>query len=146
MSGSEALVRRYMAAIPADFATLGELRHPDFVEEWPQSGERIRGHENSRRIHERYPGVATLHGEVRGITGAEDRWVLSPTLAPLRIEGTGDTYTVESIATYPDGSKWFVIAILKLQDGKVLRARTYWAAPFEAPAWRAEWVERMERS
>ena len=39
------VVERYMRAMPGDLATLAELRHPDFVQEFPQSGEVIRGHE-----------------------------------------------------------------------------------------------------
>ena len=54
--GNRAVVERYAAALPSDFATLASLRHPDFVEEWPQSGERIRGHANYQKIHENYPG------------------------------------------------------------------------------------------
>ena len=54
--GNRTVVERYAAALPSDFATLASLRHPDFVEEWPQSGERIRGHANYQKIHENYPG------------------------------------------------------------------------------------------
>ena len=54
--GNRAIVERYAAALPGDFAALSMLRHPDFVEEWPQSGERIRGHANYQAIHEHYPG------------------------------------------------------------------------------------------
>ncbi len=43
---------------------------------------------------------------------------------------------------YPDGSSWFVSALLQLQGGKVLRETWYFAEPVEAPAWRAAWVER----
>jgi hypothetical protein len=29
-------------------------------------------------------------------------------------------------------------------DGKIVRQTDYFANPFEAPAWRSKWVERME--
>ena len=34
-----------------------------------------------------------------------------------------------------------VVNILEFQDGKILRETRYYADPFEAPAWRAQWVE-----
>jgi limonene-1,2-epoxide hydrolase len=33
--------------------------------------------------------------------------------------------------------------IFELQDGKIKRTRAYFGDPFEAPEWRARWVERM---
>src|SRR6266542_6790614 len=144
LAGRE-IVERYMRAIPRDFDALGELHHPDFVQEYPQSGEVIRGHDKLRKANERYSQVQT---ETRRVTGTEDRWILSPgflSLTPTRIVGFGDTFTVEAIATYPDGETYHVVAILELRDGKVFRGRMYFAAPFEAPAWRAPYVEPMER-
>jgi hypothetical protein len=35
-------------------------------------------------------------------------------------------------------------AILELKGGKVWRDARYYAEPFEAPEWRAKWVERMK--
>ncbi len=140
-SGNRAIVERYMRAIPADFATLKELHHRDFVQEFPQSGERIRGHANFRATHERYVGVES---HTRRIVGEEDKWVLTPTFVPLRITGTGDVYTVEAEGKYPDGSSYKVVSILELRDGKVRKATTYFAPPFQAPEWRAPYVEKME--
>ena len=54
--GNRAIVERYARALPGDFETLASLRHANFVEEWPQSGERIRGHANYQLIHKNYPG------------------------------------------------------------------------------------------
>jgi ketosteroid isomerase-like protein len=143
-SGRE-IVERYMQAIPRDFDTLGELQHPDFVQEYPQSGEVIRGRDNFRAANERYSQVQT---ETRRVIGTEDRWILSPgflSLTPTRIVGTGDTFTVESLGTYPGGDTYHVVSILELRDGKVFRGRTYFAAPFEAPQWRAQWVDPVAR-
>ena len=38
-----------------DFQAVGELLHDDYVLEWPQSGERIRGRANFVAINENYP-------------------------------------------------------------------------------------------
>lgn len=140
--GNREIVERYMRAIPTDFATLKELQHRDFVQDFPQSGERIRGHANFQAAHQRYAGVVQSH--TRRIVGEEDRWVLTPTFVPLRITGTGDMYTVEADGNYPDGSTYKVVTILELRDEKVRKATTYFAPPFEAPGWRAPYAERME--
>jgi hypothetical protein len=135
------VVERYVAALPAGFDELARLRHEEFVEEWPQSGETIRGHANYRAIHEGYPG-GTPETESQRLLGSEDRWVLTPTFTPIRILGTGDTYTAVFSAVYPElGAQW-IVAIIELREGKVIRQTTYFAPPFEAAAWRAAWVER----
>jgi hypothetical protein len=45
--------------------------------------------------------------------------------------------------TYADGSRYLGASIIELRDGKVLRETDYYAQPFQAPEWRAQWVERM---
>ena len=36
-----------------------------------------------------------------------------------------------------------MVAIIELKNGKMWRDTRYYAEPFEAPQWRAEWVEPM---
>lgn len=140
--GNRAIVERYAAALPGDFAALATLRHPDFVEEWPQSGERIRGHANYQAIHEHYPGgLPDL--KPRRILGSEDRWVVTPSFTPLRIMGTGDTYVIHSAGAYGGGDGIQAVAIVELRDGKIVKQTTLFAPTMEAPQWRAQWVERM---
>jgi hypothetical protein len=35
------------------------------------------------------------------------------------------------------------VSVLELRDGKVVKETDYYAQPFQAPEWRAHWVERM---
>jgi hypothetical protein len=42
-----------------------------------------------------------------------------------------------------DGSRYLGVCIFELRDGKVLRETDYYAQPFQAPEWRAQWAERM---
>ena len=37
----------------------------------------------------------------------------------------------------------FAHAALELRDGKAVKETDYFAQPFPAPGWRAQWVERM---
>ena len=47
-------------------------------------------------------------------------------------------------SAYPDGSTWCMVTLLELHDGLVHREIEYFAEPFEAPAWRAPFVESMD--
>jgi hypothetical protein len=35
------------------------------------------------------------------------------------------------------------VSVIELHDGKVVKETDYFAQPFQAPQWRAQWVERM---
>jgi len=141
---NEEVVNAYLQALIAnDAQALGALRHPDWVLEYPQSGERIRGHANDRAIADHYPGgVPELDPEAP--IGSEDRWVVSPSFTYERIAGSGDVWFANGRALYADGSIWFVANIYRLRDGLIVHETTFWAAAFDPPAWRAQWVELME--
>jgi len=138
---NEDTVRRYcMAVANRDHATAESLRHPRWLCEWPQSGERVTTSEAMRSIAETFPDGGWRSVE-RRLTGSEDSFVVTPTGQVVDIAGAGDAWTAEWMSVYPDGSEWFVIDIIALKDGKVIRETSYWAQAFEAPAWRRQWVE-----
>jgi hypothetical protein len=99
----------------------------DFVQEWPQSGERLT-REATLRLAEHYP-------EMSGT---------SPKMTYKRMLGGGDVFVVEGTIDYGDGIPVSYVGIGELRDGKVARMTEYFANPFEAPAWRADFVEKME--
>jgi hypothetical protein len=117
--------------------------HEDFTDDYPQSGERIRGADGIRALMEGYPGGIPQTVAIDHIIGAEDTWVVSPSWTPMRIEGSGDQYTSVARVVYPDGNTWYLIQLIRLKDGRIHRVVSYYAAPFEAPAWRASFVERI---
>lgn len=142
-SSNEELVHDcFEAHAKHDYDTVGRLRHPDWYQEWPQSGERVRGVENDRAIMDNWPGGLPTAGKVR-VVGSEDRWVVTPAFTFHRVVGNGDAWWADATASYPDGSNWFAAALLELRDGKVYRETWYFGPPLEAPAWRSQWVERM---
>jgi SnoaL-like protein len=108
---------------------LDELSSEDMVEEWPQSGERIRGRSNVKKLTE---GYADATGK-------------SPKMTFRRLIGGGDVYVVEGTIDYGDGIPVSYVGIAELRDGKVVKITEYFANPFEAPAWRADVVERMDK-
>ena len=139
---NEEVVRRYLAAHKAhDYDAVGALRHPDWTIEWPQSGERVRGHANDKAIMDNWPEGLPDALAMRAV-GSEDRWVVTPFNTIQRVVGSGDFWWADGTAAYPDGTTWFVAAILELRDSKLYRETWYFGPPLEAPAWRAAWVER----
>jgi hypothetical protein len=114
-----------------DFVQLTQLIRDyatdDFVQEWPQSGERL-SKEASLRLAEKYP-------EMSGT---------SPTFAYRRMLGGGNTFVIEGTIDYGDGIPVRYVGIGELREGKVARMTEYFANPFEAPAWRAPFVEATE--
>jgi SnoaL-like domain len=99
----------------------------DFATEWPQSGERLRK-DALRRMGE---GYAEMSGT-------------NPKFSYKRMVGGGDIFVVEGTIDYGDGVPVSYVGIGEVHDGKVARMTEYFANPFEAPAWRAGFVERME--
>jgi len=62
-------------------------------------------------------------------------------LTVLRIEGSGDIYTYTGTVQYATGDTWHMVTIVELRDAKIAKVTAWYAPPFEAPAWRAPWVE-----
>lgn len=104
----------------------GAMAHmaDDAVVEWPQSGERIVGRQACFLVYKNYPGG-------------------SPAYTLRRISGEGDHFTVEAVADY-HGRKSYVTNIVEFRDGRIVKQTDYFAEPYDAPAWRSGWVERME--
>jgi hypothetical protein len=106
-----------------DIGRASEIYADDAVLEWPQGGERVRGKANIIAVRSAYP--ARLEFQMHRITGCHDLWV--------------NEYTIRY-----DGRPISVVGIMEFRDGKVVRERIYFGEPWEPPAWRAQWVERME--
>lgn len=123
---SKQLIEGFWVAMQTnEFKRAGELLHDDFILEWPQSHERIRGRANFAAINENYPA----HG----------RWVFKV----HRILAEGDQ--VVSDVDVTDGvTTGRVITFSTIRDGKILHQTEFWPDPFEAPDWRAGWVEKIE--
>lgn len=108
---------------------MAEMLSDDAVQEWPQSGERIRGKDNI---------LAVARGYEAG-SGTSPKATLRRILKP------GEAWVIESTIDYGDGTPVSVVQIIETNaEGKVVRDTDYFANPFEAPEWRRQWVETME--
>jgi len=132
MADNRTTVEQFLGAMAAnDVEAQERLLADDFVEEYPQSGERIRGKDNRRAIIENYPG---------GIP--QETSTTKPDAKAPVIIGSGDRFAVAGEITYPNGETWHAVSLIELRDGKISRITDYFGAPFEAPAWRAPYVEK----
>ncbi len=125
-----------------DWDQLRRLRSPDWLVEWPQSGERIPSHDADVAVHSAYPGYPDIN--MSRLSSASEGWELSALYTPIRVHGAGPMIVIEGANTYPSGGKWFVVSLNEAGDGHIRRETAYFARPTEPPAWRTPWVESFD--
>src|ERR1041384_119771 len=109
------IVQEFWEAMQAnDFHAAAEFFHDDYILEWPQSGERIRGRANFVAINENYPA----HG----------RWEF--TIYRMLVE---DNNVVSDVGVTDGVITGRVITFSTIQNGKILRQLEFWPDPFEPP-------------
>lgn len=120
------LVERFWRRMDAgEFVAAGELLHDDYRGDWPQSRERIRGRAHFVAINTHYPG----------------RWRINL----VRLLASGDQVATEVIMTNAaTGHQDRAVSFFEVREGRIAREVDYWPDPYDAPAWRAQWVERIE--
>jgi len=139
----ELFTRLVMAMNTGDYDVLSEIVAPDFEGYYPQSGERFRGLAAFRAQLERYPGglqPASTDPQGAGVLGGDERRVITPGYTVLPLAGP-ERYTTVVETTYPDGSRWHVVSIVQIRDGRLAATETYFAPAFEPPEWRSDIVE-----
>ena len=119
----EALDRHWRASATGDANTEHDIYADDAICDYPQSGERILGRSNLQALRSHHPGKPSGF-TVKRILGKDDLWVTE--------------YTI----TY-QGQPAFTVSIMEFRNGKVVHETQYFADPFEAPAWRSQWVQRI---
>ena len=118
-----ALDQHWAASDANDFETEHHIYLEDAVLEYPQSGERTRGRSNIQNQRASQPNKKGF--SIR------------------RVIGSGELWVTEFILTY-DGKPSYTVSIMEFKGDKVARETQYFADPFVAPAFRAQWVERMD--
>ena len=105
-----------------DFKSVGQVLSDDFVLEWPQSGERIRGRENYMAMNEEYP----THGQWRFTIN--------------RIIGD-DVQAVTDVSVTDGVQVARAISFFSIADGKIQKMVEFWPDPFPAEENRKHLVE-----
>jgi hypothetical protein len=120
----EALNAHWHASAAGDLDAEHEIYEDDAICDYPQSGERILGRRNLQAVRSLHPGKPSGF-KVRRILGVGDLWITE--------------YTIDY-----QGHSAFTVSIMEFRNGKVVHETQYFADPFEAPAWRSEWVQKIE--
>jgi len=118
-----ALDQHWAASDANDFETEHRIYLEDAVLEYPQSGEQTRGRSNIQNQRASQPNKKRF--SIR------------------RIIGSGELWVTEFILTY-DAKPSYTVSVMEFKGDKVARETQYFADPFVAPAFRAQWVERMD--
>lgn len=123
-----ALVRDFWQRMASNrFDTVQPLLADDFVLEWPQSRERIRGGDRFVRMNTEYPA----HGP----------WCFTLN----RLVSQPDTGEVVTDVDITDGvQRARALSFFTVRDGRIARLVEFWPDPYPAPAHRAHLVEPMD--
>jgi hypothetical protein len=97
------------------------LLAPDFLCEWPQTGELFRGASRFIAVQENYPGRWRCTVEHLVESGAE-------AVTRTRVSD-GKTHI-------------FALSFFEVRDGRIRRLTEFWADPYAAPSDRQRWAER----
>ena len=108
-----------------DFASVAPLLADDFVLEWPQTRERIRGAANFVRMNVEYPAHGPWRFTLHRLVGN----------AREAVSDVGITDGVQAVRA---------ITFFEIPDGRVRRIVEWWPEPYAAPADRAHLVEKMD--
>ena len=115
-----ALDAHWRASAAGDAAAEHDIYDGDAICDYPQSGERILGRKNLQALRSHHPGKPSSF-QVRRILGSGNLWVTE--------------YTI----TY-QGKPACTVSIMEFRNGRVVHETQYFADPFDAPAWRKQWV------
>lgn len=107
-----------------DWALAAGLFAPTFTLDWPQSRERIRGAVDFAALNAAYPATAPWRFTVRSLVTDADMAVTETEVVSAEVSAT-------AISTF-----W-------VRDGRITHIREFWPDPYDAPDWRAQWVEKF---
>src|SRR6202789_3484181 len=117
----EALNAHWHASAVGDANAEHDIYDDNAICDYPQSGGGTLGRANCRAWRSHPPG--------------------SPSgFNVKRILGKGDLWITEYTITY-QGRPAYTVSIMEFRNGKVVHETQYFADPFEAPAWRSQWVQ-----
>jgi RNA polymerase sigma-70 factor (ECF subfamily) len=108
-----------------DFASVGAVLAPEFVLEWPQSNERIRGAERFAQMNREYPAHGPWRFTIHRVVGGE-------------FEAVSDVGVTDGVQTAR------AISFFTVAGGKITRLVEFWPEPYPAPAHRSHLVETLD--
>jgi hypothetical protein len=119
---TQALDAHWRASAAGEVDAEHDIYADDAICDYPQSGERVFGRDNLQALRSHHPGKPSGFN-VRRILGVSDLWITE--------------YTIDY-----QGRPAYTVSIMEFRNGKVVHETQYFADPFDAPAWRSEWVQK----
>jgi ketosteroid isomerase-like protein len=110
-----------------DFSSVAVVLAPDFMLEWPQTKERIRGAERFARMNQEYPAHGPWRFTVHRIVGSE-------------------TEAVSDVAVTDGAQHARAISFFTVAERKITRLVEFWPEPCAPATDRAHLVEAMDRT
>ena len=120
-SASETVAQFWRLMASNDFQSVTEVLSPDFVLEWPQSSEIIRGPERFARMNSEYPSHGPWSFTIHRVIVADQEAVTDVTV-------TDGEQTARAISFFT------------VDRGMITRLREFWPEPYDPPANRAHLV------
>lgn len=108
-----------------DFYSVGAVLSSEFVLEWPQSNERVRGAQRFAQMNQEYPSHGRWEFTVNRIVSGES-------------EAVSDVTVTDGVQTGR------AISFFTVVQGKVTRVVEFWPEPYEPAPNRAHLVEVMQ--
>src|SRR5262249_51009571 len=108
-----------------DFRSVGSVLGAEFVLEWPQSKERIRGRDNYAAMNEEYPRYGRCESTINRIVGNDD-------------DAVSDVLVTDGVQNAR------VISFFSVRGGVIVKMVEFWPEDFPAPENRNHLVENMD--
>lgn len=123
-SPSEVVLEFWRLMATNDFASVCAVLAPDFICEWPQSNERIRGGERFARLNTEYPARGPWRFTINRIV-------------------CGDNEAVSDVSITDGVQSARAISLFTISEGLITRLTEFWPEPYEAPANRGHLTEPL---
>lgn len=107
-----------------DFHWAAELLADDFVLDWPQSDERIRGRAAFAAVNSEYPSHGRWQFGVNRVVGDDE-------------EAVSDVSVTDGV------QRARAISFFTVRDGRIVAMTEFWPESYDPPANRSHLVERM---
>jgi len=121
MTPREVVLGFWEAMRSNDFKAASLWLTKDFRQDWPQSGEIIRGRDDFAAINTAYPAS--------GLWQFDLRWIVAEGASVVTEVGVMDGTLQATVLTH------------HTVDGDLIsRQREFWPDPYDPPAWRSQWV------
>lgn len=108
-----------------DFTSVAAVLDPNYVLEWPQSNERIRGAAHFAQMNTEYPAIGPWRFEIHRIVGSE-------------------TDAVSDVSVSDGVQSARCISFFTVILGKITKQVEFWPEPYTAPSSRKHLVEPIQ--